>query len=115
MSVQRPVGNNRQQILVLPKIYLVRLDILLFGSPLFASVPFDWELVEQCLPDTDEEDLEDIRDGYLLKFNLLQLTSQHTYRIHPLVKEFLQAKLAQLESALQLKQAFTRVMAAIST
>ena len=82
---------------------------------LFASVPFDWELVQQCLPDTDEEDLEDIRDGYLLKFNLLQLTSQHTYRIHPLVREFLQAKLAHLESALQLKQSFAGVMAAIST
>ncbi len=81
---------------------------------LFASVPFDWQLVEQCLPDTDEEDLEDIRDGYLLKFNLLQLTSQKTYRIHPLVREFLQAKLAQLESALQLKQSFAAVMAAIA-
>ncbi|MEO0966740.1 MAG: hypothetical protein AAFX80_00050 [Cyanobacteria bacterium J06639_18] len=37
---------------------------------LFASVPFDWQLVEQCLPDTGEEDLEEIRDGYLLKFNI---------------------------------------------
>ncbi|KST62267.1 NB-ARC domain-containing protein [Mastigocoleus testarum BC008] len=82
---------------------------------LFASAPFNWELVEQCLPDTDEEDLEDIRDGYLLKFNLLQLTSQKTYRIHPLVREFLQAKLAQLESALQLKHSFAGVMTAIST
>ena len=80
---------------------------------LFAPAPFNWELVEQCLPDTDEEDLEDIRDGYLLKFNLLQLTSQNTYRVHPLVREFLQAKLAQLESALQLKQSFAAVMAAI--
>ncbi|MEO0966787.1 MAG: NB-ARC domain-containing protein [Cyanobacteria bacterium J06639_18] len=80
---------------------------------LFASVPFDWQLVEQCLPDSDEEDLEDIRDDYLLKFNLLQLTSQNTYRIHPLVREFLQAKLAQLESGLQLKQSFAGVMAAI--
>ena len=81
---------------------------------LFASAPFNWELVEQCLPDTDEEDLEDIRDCYLLKFNLLQLTSQDTYRIHPLIREFLQAKLARLESALQLKQSFAAVMAAIA-
>ena len=82
---------------------------------LFALVPFDWQLVEQCLPDSDEEDLEEIRDGYLLKFNLLQLTSHNTYRIHPLVREFLQAKLAQLESALQLKQSFAGVMAAIAS
>ncbi len=62
---------------------------------LFASVPFDWKLVQQCLPDRDEKDLEEIRDGHLLKFNLLQLTSQKTYRLHPLVREFLKAKLAQ--------------------
>ena len=33
----------------------------------FAVAPFPWILVEQCLPDEDEEELEDIRDEVLLE------------------------------------------------
>ncbi|WP_318780328.1 hypothetical protein [Atlanticothrix silvestris] len=34
---------------------------------LFASAPIPWKLVQQCLKEKDEDELEDIRDDKLLK------------------------------------------------
>lgn len=64
---------------------------------LFALAPFAWQLVKQCLPDTDEEDLEDIRDYALTEYSLLQRTGEETYALHQLIREFFQEKLKQLE------------------
>lgn len=98
---------------------------------LFAPVPFDWRLVEQCLPSIDQKDLGKKRDDYLLKLNLLQLTPKSTYRLHPLLREFLKAKLARLPSGIlalirkllgvklltasDCKRAFAKAMTAIRT
>ncbi|MEM7554277.1 MAG: tetratricopeptide repeat protein, partial [Cyanobacteria bacterium P01_A01_bin.84] len=62
----------------------------------FASIP--WDLVKECLPDEDPEDLEDIRDLVLLKLSLLQDKGEGTYQLHPLLREFFQIKLEELES-----------------
>ena len=39
---------------------------------LFAVAPIPWFLVEQCLSEKDEEDLEDIRDEQLVNLSLLK-------------------------------------------
>ncbi|WAN69957.1 NB-ARC domain-containing protein [Moorena producens JHB] len=61
---------------------------------LFAPAPFEWSLVEKCVIETEDEDdreeeqeeLEELRDRSLLKLNLLQLTKQQTYQLHPLIR-----------------------------
>ncbi|AOX04211.1 tetratricopeptide repeat protein [Moorena producens PAL-8-15-08-1] len=87
---------------------------------LFAPAPFDWSLVEKCVIETEDEDdweeaqedLEELRDRSLLKLNLLQLTEQQTYQLHPLIREFFQTKLAQLPEADSYKQSFCQTMVA---
>ena len=64
---------------------------------LFAFAPISWDLVKQCLPEEDPEDLEDIRDCVLLKLSLLQDKGEGTYQLHPLLREFFQIKLEELE------------------
>ncbi len=60
------------------------------------------------------EELEEIRDIALLKLSLLQLTQQHTYRLHPLIREFFQEKLKGLAQADDLKRAFAAKMVAVA-
>ncbi|KST69045.1 NB-ARC domain-containing protein [Mastigocoleus testarum BC008] len=89
---------------------------------LFAFAPIPWELVEECLPEEDPEDLEDIRDCVLLKLSLLQDKGEGTYQLHPLLREFFQIKLEELEppdttyqsGEEYLIRAFNRVMLAIA-
>jgi len=89
---------------------------------LFAQAPFDWFLVEKCVIETEDEDdreeeqeeLEELRDGFLVNRNLLQLTEQQTYRLHQLIREFFQTKLAQLPEADAYKESFCQVMAAVA-
>ncbi|AOX04489.1 tetratricopeptide repeat protein [Moorena producens PAL-8-15-08-1] len=50
----------------------------------------------------------------LLKLNLLQLTEQQTYRLHQLIREFFQTKLAQLPEADSYKRSFCQVMVAVA-
>ncbi|WP_293017847.1 tetratricopeptide repeat protein [Moorena sp. SIO3I8] len=71
---------------------------------LFALAPFAWQLVNQCLPDSDEEDLEDIRDYALTEYSLLQQTGEETYSLHQLIREFFQNKLKQFENGEKAKQ-----------
>ncbi|NEO70577.1 MAG: tetratricopeptide repeat protein [Moorea sp. SIO3H5] len=95
---------------------------------LFASAPFEWSLVQKCVIETEDEDdweeeqeeLEELRvreawptaNRSLLKLNLLQLTEQQTYRLHPLIREFFLTKLAQLPEADSYKQSFCKIMVA---
>jgi hypothetical protein len=44
---------------------------------LFAAVPIPWELVKQCLPHADAEELEESRDDQLLNLHLLQRKSRN--------------------------------------
>ncbi|KAB8316014.1 tetratricopeptide repeat protein, partial [Tolypothrix campylonemoides VB511288] len=60
---------------------------------LFALAPIPWELVEQCLPNVDAEELEESRDDKLINLHLLQRKEKGIYQLHPLLREFFQAKL----------------------
>jgi tetratricopeptide (TPR) repeat protein len=79
---------------------------------LFAPAPIPWYLVEQTASAQDPEDLEEIRDDILLNLHLLQRTSEGTYRLHQLIREFLQEKLKQSAYADELQLAFAAAMAA---
>lgn len=60
---------------------------------LFALAPISWSWVESCLPEVDEEDLEDIRDDGLVNLSLLQRNEAGIYQLHPLIRGFLRGKL----------------------
>ncbi|NEN99059.1 MAG: tetratricopeptide repeat protein, partial [Moorea sp. SIO3I7] len=87
---------------------------------LFAPAPFEWSLVEACIiqaQDQEEwgkaqEELEELCDRFLVNPNMLALTENKTYRLHPLIREFFQTKLAQLPEADSYKQSFCQAMAA---
>ena len=76
----------------------------------FALAAIPWELVQQCLPEWDEEALEDLRDLCLVKLSLLERTQENTYQLHQLLREFFSAKLRQTEGATDLKQTFCQVL-----
>jgi len=79
-----------------------------------AAAPFPWGLVESCLPEEDEEDLEDIRDEVLLESSLLQEKGEESYQLHQLIHQFLREKLADSDWSEDLKQKFCKVMAAVA-
>ncbi|MEA5600708.1 NB-ARC domain-containing protein, partial [Nostoc sp. UHCC 0252] len=81
---------------------------------LFAAAPIPWKLVEQSLPEEDAEDLEEIRDDTLLNLHLLQRKGEGVYQLHPLLREFFQYKLTDLEQAEELKRSLCRVMVAVA-
>ncbi|MEH2320876.1 tetratricopeptide repeat protein, partial [Nostoc sp.] len=81
---------------------------------LFAAAPIPWNLVEQCLPEEDKEDLEEIRDDSLLNLHLLQWTGEGIYQLHPLLREFFQDKCTGLEQAEELKRSFCKVMVGVA-
>ncbi|OKH59965.1 hypothetical protein NIES2130_05770 [Scytonema sp. HK-05] len=64
---------------------------------LFAPAPISWELIELCLPDVDVEELEESRDDKLINLHLLQRKEKGIYQLHPLLREFFQAKLTELD------------------
>jgi len=76
---------------------------------LFALVEIPWKLVEQCLPEVDAEDLEDIRDQALLRVNLLKRVDQGIYQLHQLLKEFFASKREQRSDVEELKRKFYEV------
>jgi len=77
---------------------------------IFALAPIPWGLVEQCLPEQDQEDLEDVRDKALLSLSLLERLGQGSYQLHQLIREFFSGKLEQLVEVEQLKGRFCQVM-----
>ncbi|MBE8998795.1 tetratricopeptide repeat protein [Nostoc sp. LEGE 12447] len=79
---------------------------------LFATAPIPWNLVEQCLPYEDAEDLEEIRDNSLLNLHLLQRKDEGIYQLHPLLREFFQYKLTSLDNVEELKRSLCGVMVA---
>ncbi|MEH2035479.1 tetratricopeptide repeat protein [Nostoc sp.] len=81
---------------------------------LFAAAPISWKLVEQCLPEEDEEELEKIRDDTLLKLHLLQRKGEGIYQLHQMLREFFQYKLTSLEQAEELKRSLCRVMVVVA-
>ncbi|MFB2769220.1 tetratricopeptide repeat protein [Pelatocladus sp. BLCC-F211] len=81
---------------------------------LFASAPIPWELVKLCLPEVDAEELEEIRDDSLLTLHLLQRQAKGVYQMHPLLREFFQYQLIELNQAEELKHSFCQVMVTVA-
>ncbi|WP_292849538.1 tetratricopeptide repeat protein, partial [Nostoc sp. NMS8] len=77
---------------------------------LFAVAPIPWKLVEQCLPEEEEEELEEIRDDTLLNLHLLQRKGEGIYQLHPLLREFFQYKCTGLDKVEELKRSLCWVM-----
>lgn len=80
----------------------------------FDLVLIPWLLVEQCFPDQDPEELEEIRDDFLLDLHLIQHKGRGTYKLHELIREFLQSKLVESEQTDDLKRAIAAQIAAIA-
>ncbi|MEG4015709.1 MULTISPECIES: tetratricopeptide repeat protein [unclassified Microcoleus] len=92
----------------------------------FALAPIPWELVADCFPDWDEEDLEDCRDYELLEQSLLSLVEDETsapaqsglvqprYQLHALIREFFAAKLQGHADAEILRSNFAVVLTAVA-
>ena len=92
----------------------------------FALAPIPWELVTECLPDWDEEDLEDCRDYELLEQSLLSLVEDETsdsgqsglvqprYQLHALIREFFAAKLQGHADAENLRSNFAVVLTEVA-
>jgi len=81
---------------------------------LFALAPIPWQLVERCLPDSDPEELEEIRDYSLVNLHLVGRKGDNTYQLHQLIREFFCAKLKQSAEADDLKRGFCQVMVAVA-
>nr|WP_199303050.1 FxSxx-COOH system tetratricopeptide repeat protein [Oscillatoria sp. FACHB-1406] len=62
---------------------------------IFALAPIPWALVEGCLPEWEEEELEDCRDEELLGRSLLSREKEETYLLHSLIREFFAVKLKE--------------------
>jgi len=82
----------------------------------FALAPIPWQLVQWCLPDWDEEDLEDCRDTQLIGRSLLSRVAQERYQLHQLVREFFVVKLETelSDGAETLRQRFAEVLTAVA-
>ena len=92
----------------------------------FALAPIPWELVAECLPDWDEEDLEDCRDYELLQQSLLSLVEDETsdpaqsglvqprYQLHALIREFFAAKLQERADAEDLRRSFGMALTVVA-
>jgi len=92
-----------------PEARKVAYLLSLFG---LAAVP--WEAVEACLEEEDEEELEEIRDGVLVRLSLLQRVAEGWYQLHSLLREFLREKLEVLEVADELKRKYCQVMVGVA-
>jgi tetratricopeptide (TPR) repeat protein len=92
----------------------------------FALAPIPWELVAECLPGWDEEELEDCRDYELLEQSLLSLVEDETsdsgqsglvqprYQLHALIREFFAAKLQGHADAEILRSNFAVTLIAVA-
>jgi tetratricopeptide (TPR) repeat protein len=81
---------------------------------LFAAAPIPWSLVEQCLANQDPESLEETRDSELRDLYLLQRTKPGIYSLHPLIHNFFQEKLNQIQEADNFKNALVSAMVILS-
>jgi tetratricopeptide (TPR) repeat protein len=81
---------------------------------LFAPTPIPWHLVEWSAPAQDKEDLEDIRDNILINLHLLQCRDKGIYRLHLLIREFLQEKLDNIANTNDIRRDFTIAISWIS-
>ena len=76
----------------------------------FGAAPVPWGLVDGMVPEEQKEVMTRARDDQLFRYHLLQRVEEGIYRLHPLIREFLQAKLELREDAAELKGAVVGVL-----
>jgi len=76
----------------------------------FALAPISWILVEHCYADFDLEELEVLRDDYLLNLHLLQRRPMGVYQLHQLIREFFQQKCSVLDETNALRHQFCQAI-----
>ena len=79
---------------------------------LFALAPIPWEVVASPVAEAERENPEEGRD-VLVNLSLLRRVEAGSYKLHQLVREYLQVKLAQREDADELKRAYCQLMVAL--
>lgn len=77
---------------------------------LFAPTVIPWTLVERCESSDALDDLEDIRDEYLINLHLLQRKQEGLYQLNQLIRRFLQTRQERLAGATERVQQFCRAM-----
>ncbi|MBN3962580.1 MAG: tetratricopeptide repeat protein [Nostoc sp. NMS8] len=80
---------------------------------LFALAPIPWKLVEAITIADEAQDWKKARRD-LLQLHLLQYKGEKIYQLHPLLREFFQDKLTDLEQVEELKRSLCQVMVAIA-
>jgi tetratricopeptide (TPR) repeat protein len=80
---------------------------------LFAAAPIPWGLMAGCWPEADGEDLEDWRDE-LVALHLVEEMEGERYQLHPLIREFFAAKLANSTAATAWQTAFAVTLTKIA-
>ncbi|MBD2553967.1 tetratricopeptide repeat protein [Limnothrix sp. FACHB-708] len=78
----------------------------------FGPAPVLWEWVQGCLPNDDEEELEEARDQ-LVKLSLVKAEDGQS-ALHPLIREFFAAKRADWPEGGALQQAFLGQMVSVA-
>ena len=81
---------------------------------LFALAPIPWELVQACVPEWEEEALEECRDEQLLKRSLLERLEAGRYQLHQMLREAFAAKLSKREDAVALQTHFAETLAQVA-
>jgi tetratricopeptide (TPR) repeat protein len=77
---------------------------------LFAEAPIPWKLVKECLPESNTEELEGVRNKQLSGLSLLERLDQGVYQLHPLIREYFGEKREQSAGVDGLKRGYCRVM-----
>ncbi len=80
---------------------------------LFALAGIPWALVQQCLPEADEEALENLRDEQLVNSSLLSYEGKEVYQLHQLLREFFAVKRSQMPTDEEMKRSFCRELCEI--
>ncbi|MBD2255722.1 tetratricopeptide repeat protein, partial [Nostoc parmelioides] len=80
---------------------------------LFAQAPIPWDLVERITINNKAQDWKEARRE-LLQLHLLQYKGEGLYQLHPLLREFFQYKLIDLEQAEEFKRSVCAVTVKVS-
>ncbi len=80
---------------------------------LFALAEIPWLLVQGCLPEANEEALEDLRDEQLVNLSLLSYEREGIYQLHQLLREFFRTKIRESEEK-PLKTALATVLIGVA-
>ncbi|MBW4468046.1 MAG: tetratricopeptide repeat protein [Pegethrix bostrychoides GSE-TBD4-15B] len=81
---------------------------------LFGLAPISKALIVNCLPEWDEEDLEDALDLALVGSSLLSALETGEYLLHSLIREFFAAKLQAFSTAAALQHGFAQAMTKVA-